>query len=323
MLARTTQTIRLFNSKRAFSSAVKISEEVQQALNDKKPVVSLESTIITHGLPFPQNLEMAQKVEQTIRDNGCVPATTAFIEGVPTVGLSAKDLDLLTQVKNVNKVSRRDVGYTIANKLHGGTTISGTMILSKLAGIKVFATGGLGGVHRDGENTMDVSADLEELSRTNVAVVCAGPKAILDIERTMEYLETKGVFVGTYGPKGTNVPGFYTTDSGVKSPYNFQDFTQAARTILETDKMGLGNGYLFCIPPPAEVALSSDFITSVVDEAVALAAKNGVKGKEITPFILSRVAEASKGVSVKCNVEFVFNNARAASELAVEYNKLV
>lgn len=310
-----------FVLKRSFTS-LHVSEELRQALLEKRPIVSLESTIITHGLPYPQNLLMARRVEQEIRNHGAIPATTAFINGVPKVGLDDNELELLANSSNAMKVSRRDIPYVMSQKLSGGTTISGTMILSNRTGIKVFATGGLGGVHRDGENTMDISADLDELGKTPVAVVCAGPKSILDIERTMEYLETKGVFVGTFGPDGTNIPGFYTRDSGVQSVYNFQNFHTAANIIKQGEMLNLKSGMLFCIPPPAEIALDSDFINRVIDQANHDAVRMGIKGKKITPFMLSRIAEETKGRSVKTNIEFVLNNARAAAQIATEYSKL-
>lgn len=310
--------IRQLGQLRCFSS-MHISEEVRNALNAGKPVVSLESTIITHGLPYPQNLEMALDVEKEIRSFGVIPATTAFIKGVPKVGLTKEDLEHLAQSNDVLKVSRRDIPYVMANNLDGGTTISGTMILSHKAGIKIFATGGLGGVHRNGENTMDVSADLDELGKTPVAVICAGPKSILDIGRTMEYLETKGVFVGTYGPEGTNIPGFYTRDSGVKSVYNFQDFKTAANVIKKGKEMGLDSGFLFCVPPPEGVALDSAFISGVIDKANKEAEELGIKGKETTPYLLKKIAEVTKGESVKSNIQFVLNNARSAAQIALEY----
>ncbi|CCH44330.1 hypothetical protein BN7_3892 [Wickerhamomyces ciferrii] len=308
--------------KRCYST-LKISEEIQQALVENKSIVSLESTIITHGLPFPQNLNMAQQVEKEIRLKGAIPATTAFINGIPKVGLNYNELEsLASSTSNATKVSRRDIPYVVSQKLNGGTTISGTMILSERAGIKIFATGGLGGVHRDGENSMDISADLDELSKTSVAVVCAGPKSILDIERTIEYLETKGVFVGTLGSSGTNIPGFYTRDSSVSSPYNFQNFKQAADIIHQGDLLKLNNGFLFCIPPPEEIALDSTFINGIINQANDEALAKGIKGKQLTPFLLSKIAQATKGESVKSNIEFVLNNARSATEIAIEYSKL-
>lgn len=201
------------------SSLFKVSEEVQQAISENKPVVALESTVITHGLKYPENLEFALQVEQTVRDNGAIPATVGFFSGQGVVGASTEQITQIAEAINDStkpvKVSRRDIGYVIANKLMGGTTIAGTMILAEKAGIQVFATGGLGGVHRGAEINFDISADLSELGRTPVGVICSGPKSILDIAKTMEYLETAGVHVSTYGPKGTNIPGFFANDSGV------------------------------------------------------------------------------------------------------------
>lgn len=301
-----------------------ISEEVKQALNDKiKPVVSLESTIITHGLPYPQNLAMAQDVEKAIRDNGGIPSTCAFIHGKPYVGLHPDQLSFLAEESSrgtINKVSRRDIGYTMANRLHGGTTIALTMILSHKAGIKVFATGGLGGVHKDGQQTFDVSADLTELGRTPVSVVCSGPKSILDIGLTMEYLETQGVFVGTYNDDGRpniQVPGFYCRESGIKSPYSFSSFSNAAEIIhYHNNVMGLDSGNVICIPPPHESALSSSFIDEIIARANQEAQANNISGKDLTPFLLANIARETNGKSVECNVKFVLNNAKAATEIA-------
>lgn len=306
----------------SFKCPITISPEVTQALNDRVPVVSLESTIITHGFPYPANIEMARAVEQKIRDNGCVPATCAFIRGEPIVGLSDTQLQYLSEQQNVNKVSRRDIGVTMAQKLNGGTTIAGTMILSHLSGIKVFATGGLGGVHRDGHITMDVSADLTELSRTPVTVVCAGPKLILDIPRTMEYLETQGVLVSTYNDDGrahVEVPGFFCRESGVKSPYSFSSWNEIAHVVHYLNNlMGIYSGNLICIPPLVDTALLSEFINEIIDSANFEAAERGVSGKELTPFLLQKIAKDTKGKSVKCNKEFVMQNAEAASKIATE-----
>ncbi|KAM9902059.1 hypothetical protein OXX79_004163 [Metschnikowia pulcherrima] len=299
---------------------LKVSPEISQAVHENKPVVSLESTIITHGFPYPENLEMARAVESKIREHGCVPATCAFIKGVPYVGLEDRQIEQLAATKGVNKVSRRDVGATMAQRLDGGTTIAGTMILSHLAGIDVFATGGLGGVHRDGHITMDVSADLTELSRTPVTVVCAGPKSILDIPRTMEFLETQGVFVGTYNDNGrekVDIPGFFCRSSGVKSPYTFSSWQEIASIVYSQNQvMGLSSGNLVCVPPPLESCLDSDMIESIISAANAEAAKKGIMGKELTPFLLSNIAAATKGKSVDCNRNFVINNAQAACEIA-------
>lgn len=312
------------------SLPVVISEEVQQAHSDKTaPVVSLESTIITHGLPYPQNLSMATEVEDLIRKKGAIPATCAFIDGVPYVGLSEEQLGRLAEsavLRTANKVSRRDIGYTLASKSLGGTTISLTMILSHLSGIKVFATGGLGGVHKDGHYTMDVSADLTELGRTPVSVVCSGPKSILDIGLTMEYLETQGVFVGTYndnGRKELEVPGFYCRESGVLSPYSFSSFSEAASIVHQsTNVMGLKSGNLLCIPPPEESALDSEFIDEIIANANEEANSRGISGKELTPFLLSKIAKDTGGRSVECNIKFVLNNAECASEISKELLRL-
>lgn len=297
-----------------------ISEEVKAALQDQKPVVALESTIITHGFPYPQNLEMATQVESKIRNNGCIPATCAFIKGVPYVGLTSEQIQYLAQQSNVNKVSRRDFGPTMAMKLDGGTTIAGTMILAHKAGIQVFATGGLGGVHRDGHITMDVSADLTELSRTPVTVVCSGPKLILDVPKTIEYLETQGVLVGTYndnGRKCVEIPGFFCRGSGVRSPYSFNDWNDIASMIYNHNQvMSLSSGVLVCVPPPEESALPSEFIDKIIENANEEAFAQGISGKELTPFLLKRIAQDTNGLSVKCNKEFVINNADASCKIA-------
>ncbi|OBA21486.1 hypothetical protein METBIDRAFT_78432 [Metschnikowia bicuspidata var. bicuspidata NRRL YB-4993] len=308
------------------SRTLRISPEVTQALQENVPVVALESTIITHGFPYPANLEMARAVERKIRDHGCVPATCAFLKGVPHVGLSDRQIENLAELKTANKVSRRDIGATMAQRLDGGTTIAGTMILSHMAGIDVFATGGLGGVHRDGHITMDVSADLTELSRTPVTVVCAGPKLILDIGRTMEFLETQGVFVGTYNDDGrarVEIPGFFCRSSGVKSPYSFSSWREMASIVHNQNRvMGLSSGSLVCVPPPSETALSSDLIDGIINNASMEALAQGVLGKELTPFLLAKIAAATGGQSVECNKQFVINNAEAACAIAKELGDL-
>lgn len=299
---------------------------LQTLAEKKKPVVSLESTIITHGFPFPANIEMAKKVEQAVRDSGAIPATCAFLKGKPVVGLTESQLEQMAALKAVNKVSRRDIGVTMAQGLDGGTTIAGTMILSHLAGIKVFATGGLGGVHKDGHITMDVSADLTELARTPVSVVCSGPKLILDIARTMEYLETQGVFVATLNDderQRVEVPGFFCRELGVLSPYQVVSWREAASIVHnQNNVMGLTSSNLFCVPPPKDVALSSDLMKRIIDDATAQAEAENILGKHLTPFLLSKVAEGSQGKSVECNKNFVINNAIAASHLAKELLEL-
>lgn len=294
------------------------SEEVQEALETRKPLVALESTIITHGLPFPTNLEMATTVENIIRNEGAIPATTAFIDGVAKVGLSSAELEALANRTETHKVSRRDISHVISRKLTGGTTISATMILAYMAGIKVFATGGLGGVHRGVSDHWDISADLEELGKTPVAVICSGPKSILDIPKTIEYLETQGCHVSTFNSDGgpVNVPGFFTTDSGVPSPFTFTNPFEAASTIHEGTKFGLNSGYLFCVPAAPEIAMDSRIVNSAIEFALIEARNHNITGKEVTPFLLKKVWEATGGDSVKTNVEFVKANALMGSRIA-------
>ena len=313
---------------------LRLTEEVRNALNLRKPVVSLESTIISHGLPYPQNIDMAVEVESILRDQGVTPATCAFIDGRPHVGLTQSDLLRFaeaSQLGKVHKVSRRDIGFVMANKLNGGTTISLTMILSHLAGIKFFATGGLGGVHRDnpGETSMDISADLTELGRTPVSVICAGPKSILDIPRTLEFLETQGVFVGTYNEDKKQVaqnelklPGFYTRESNVTSPFGFDTLEEAARIVFNQQLLNLQSGNVFCIPPPKDTALNNDFITLIIDKANEEAKENRISGKQLTPYLLSKIAKVTKGQSVHANISLVKNNALAAATIAKSYYAL-
>ncbi|KAI5963413.1 hypothetical protein KGF57_001291 [Candida theae] len=310
---------------------IRLSKEVKNALNLRKPIVSLESTIISHGLPYPQNLEMAQSVEDILREHKVTPATCAFINGVPHVGLSTSQIHQFAELPrdSITKVSRRDIGYVMANKLNGGTTIASTMILSHLMGIKFFATGGLGGVHRDvpGQFSMDVSADITELGRTPVSVICAGPKSILDIDKTLEFLETQGVFVGTFNEdrkpvSELKIPGFYCRESSVASPFAFGSFGEAAKIVHNQQLMSLQSGNVFCIPPPKETALESQFIDNIIDKANDKARVDGISGKQLTPYLLSEIASATKGKSVDCNISLVKNNARAAAVIANEYYKL-
>lgn len=313
----------MFKSIRLHYKKPLVSDEIRAALNSRsRPVVALESTIITHGFPFPENLDMAHKVEAAVREKGCIPATCAYIKGQGYVGLLPSQLAYLAEQKNVNKVSRRDFGPTIAQRLDGGTTIAGTMIMAHHAGIKVFGTGGLGGVHREGHISMDVSADLTELSRTPVAVVCAGPKRILDIARTMEFLETQGVYVGTLSQTGkADVPGFYCAESGVPSPYTFDSFKAAAEIIHAQNLMGLPSG-IFCIPPPEHSSLPSTFVDDIIERATREAYEKGISGKHLTPFLLAYIAKETNGRSVLCNLELVLNNVKAACDIATELLKI-
>ncbi|KAH3661786.1 hypothetical protein OGAPHI_005964 [Ogataea philodendri] len=307
---------------RAYS--VQVTSEIADCVKQKGPVVALESTIITHGLPYPANIEMAQSVEQLIRENGAVPATVGFVEGVPKVGLSVADLESMSVPGDKYKVSRRDIPFVMAKKLTGGTTIASTMILAHAAGIDLFATGGLGGVSRPFD-LMDVSADLDELSKTPVGVICSGPKSILDVPRTMEYLETKGVPVATFrdGQEKVNIPGFYTRDSGVASPFAVESIQDAVQMVYHgKDAMNLQNGYVFCVPPPENIALAPEYITRIIQETQQEALDRGVRGKQLTPFMLGRINERTDGMSVKCNIEFVRNNAVIAAKMACELSKL-
>ncbi|OLL22624.1 Pseudouridine-metabolizing bifunctional protein [Neolecta irregularis DAH-3] len=295
------------------------SKEVLQAKENANPVVALESTIITHGMPYPANLEMAKTVEQIIRENGAVPATVAIVNGNCHVGLNDSQLEILAQTgTKSHKTSRRDLAVVIARKLTGGTTVSGTMVLAHAAGIKVFVTGGIGGVHREGEHTMDISADLIELGRTPLAVVCAGSKSILDIQRTMEVLETNGVTVTTMGETGVQIPAFYARESGVLSPFNSPTITDVANLVYTNNILGLKSGTLICVPIPHEHAIPSSFINNIIDNALAKAKKLDIKGKDCTPFLLKEIAEATKGLSLKANIELVYHNAKVGSQIAME-----
>lgn len=337
--------LRFTSQIRRISSAIRLHPEIKHALDSNLPIVALESTIITHGLPYPANIEMAQSVESIIRSNGCIPATMGYIKGQAVIGCNEQDLEQMGDPNTPKmKISRRDICTAIGRKITGGTTIATTMDLCNRVGIDVFATGGLGGVSRPFE-LMDVSADLEELAKTAVAVVCSGPKSILDVGRTLEYLETKGVMVSTLiddhmftdlirsgrvkskmealdlikngETLNVNVPGFYIRDSGIPSPYVFEDAQTAARLIYASKyQMNLPAGQVFCIPAPKEVELDANVITKVIDESLAEAERIGICGKELTPFLLGRINKVTNGESVKCNVEFVKNNARMACEIA-------
>ncbi|KAK9721514.1 Indigoidine synthase A like protein [Popillia japonica] len=301
-----------------------LSEEVQHGLENGIPIVALESTIITHGMPYPQNIECALEVEDILRKKGVIPATIAILEGKIKAGLNKKELSFLGDIKTSNpiKTSRRDLAYVVAHKRNGGTTVSGTLIVAGKAGIPIFATGGLGGVHREAEKTFDISADLIELGKTPVAVFSSGIKSILDIAKTLEYLETQGVLVATYGDTN-DFPGFYTSKSGFKVPYNITDPREAALIIRTNKEINLGSGILFGVPVPEEYSLNKTELDNIITKALNQAENQGVSGKEITPFLLSRVAEATAGNSLKTNIALVKNNASAAADVAVELSGIV
>ncbi|KAF8424904.1 Indigoidine synthase A like protein-domain-containing protein [Tirmania nivea] len=306
----------------------KVSEEVRAALNARKPVVALESAIYTHGFPYPGNVALAQDIEGQIRKYGAVPATICVLDGVCRVGLDSKELVQIAETsgkKNTSKVSRRDIPYLTGMKLagknfNGGTTIAATMILAEMAGIKVFATGGLGGVHRGAESTMDISADLTELGRTNVAVISSGSKAFLDLEKTLEYLETQGVPVSTFGKHGERVefPAFYSRGSGLLSPNVVETAKEAAVIIHASHTLGLTSGQLFCNPIPKEFEIPTSEITAIIAESVEKARQEGVIGKDNTPYILARIKEKSGGSSISANKALVMDNARMGAQIAVE-----
>ncbi|MDU1412662.1 MAG: pseudouridine-5'-phosphate glycosidase [Clostridium sp.] len=297
-----------------------INPEVKAALKEGKPVVALESTIISHGMPYPKNVETALKVESIIRENGAIPATIAILDGVLKVGLTEEEVETLGKVPGVIKTSRRDIPFIVANKLNGATTVASTMIIAALAGIKVFATGGIGGVHRGAERTMDISADLEELSMTNVAVVCAGCKSILDIGLTREYLETKGVPV--IGFQTEELPAFYTRKSGFKVDYKVESEEELALALKAKWDLGLNGGMVVANPIPEEFEMDYDTINNAIEKAVKEAEEKGIVGKESTPFLLSKVKEITGGSSLESNIQLVFNNAKVGAKLAVELAKL-
>lgn len=297
-----------------------INPEVAKALEEGKPVVALESTIISHGMPYPKNVETALNVEKIIRDNGAVPATIAILQGRLKVGLTREEIEYLGQGKEVVKTSRRDIPFIVAKKLDGATTVASTMILANLAGIKVFATGGIGGVHRGAQETFDISADLQELANTNVAVVCAGAKSILDIGLTLEYLETQGVPVVGFGTD--ELPAFYTRKSGFGVDYRVDSAKELADALKAKWDLGLNGGLVVANPIPKEYQMDYDTITKVINEAVKEAKEKGIKGKESTPFLLSKVKESTGGESLESNIQLVYSNAKVGAQLAVELSKL-
>lgn len=298
---------------------LELSAEVEKALKEGRPVVALESTIISHGMPYPANVETARKVEQLVRDRGAVPATIAILDGKLKAGLSDEEIEFLGQATDVIKASRRDIPYIVSQGKNGGTTVGATMVVAALAGIKVFATGGIGGVHRGAEHTMDISADLEELGRTDVVVVCAGAKAILDLGLTLEYLETKGVPV--LGFKTDRLPAFWTNTSEFPVDYRVDNAKQVAEIADTKWNLDLRGGVLVANPIPAEHSMDADFINNAIQDALKEADAEGIHGKETTPFLLSKIKDITEGKSLESNIELVYNNARVASDIAVELAK--
>ena len=298
-----------------------ISPEVAEALKEGRPVVALESTIISHGMPYPQNVETALAVENIIRENGAVPATIAILGGRLKAGLTPEEIEYLGEKgQAVTKASRRDLAVLVARGEDGATTVTTTMMIAHMAGIEIFATGGIGGVHRGAETTMDISADLEELAMTPVMVVCAGAKSILDLGLTLEYLETHGVPVIGYGTK--ELPAFYTRHSGFGVDYEIDTPEELAQAFKVQHELGLKGGMLVTNPIPEEYSMDGETINRVIDEAVKEAADRGIHGKETTPFLLARIKDITGGDSLKANIQLVFNNARLAARTAAAYKKL-
>lgn len=299
---------------------LEINPEVAKAIEEGKPVVALESTIISHGMPYPRNVETALNVEKIIRENGAIPATIAILKGKLKVGLTAEEIEYLGKAKKVIKTSRRDIPFIVAKKADGATTVASTMIIAALAGIKVFATGGIGGVHRGAQETFDISADLQELAHTNVAVVCAGAKSILDIGLTLEYLETQGVPVVGFGTD--ELPAFYTKKSGFGVDYRVDSAAELAVAIKAKWDLGLEGGLVVANPIPEEYAMDYDTITKAIEDALKEAEEKGIKGKESTPFLLAKVKEITVGASLDSNIQLVYNNAKIGAQIAVELAKL-
>lgn len=299
---------------------MKINDDVLKALKENRPVVALESTIISHGMPYPRNVEVALAVEDIIRREGAVPATIGIIDGEPIIGMNPEEIEQFGKRKGILKVSRRDLPYVKANRLWGATTVAATMILANLAGIKVFVTGGIGGVHRGASETFDISADLDELSKTPIAVVCAGPKAILDIGLTMEYLETKGVLV--LGYETETLPCFYTRSSNIKLEYNVNSPLEIAKIIKAKDELKLDNGILVTNPIPEQYSLDHDAMEETINKAITKMKSLGIKGKEETPFLLKEIVELTHGESLEANIALVENNAKLGANIAIELAKL-
>lgn len=301
------------------SDYLDIHPDVENAIKNNEPVVALESTIISHGMPYPKNVETALMVEETVRSNKAVPATIAIINGKLKVGLTNDEIEFLATNEEVKKVSRRDLPITVAQKLSGSTTVASTMIIASLAKIAIFATGGIGGVHRGAENTMDISADLEELANTNVCVVCAGAKAILDLGLTLEYLETKGVPV--IGYKTSELPAFYSSESGFDVDYKIDSAQEIAEILKTKWDLSLDGGVLVTNPIPIAFELETGVMNDAINQAIIEADNNKISGKKITPYLLSKVNEITQGKSLEANIKLIQNNADLAAKIALHYSK--
>ncbi|MBO9419857.1 pseudouridine-5'-phosphate glycosidase [Labrenzia sp. R4_2] len=297
-------------------SLIVYSDEIRDALAANKPLVALESTIITHGMPFPRNVETARQVEADIRENGAVPATIAIMDGKIHVGLSDADLDRLAQAEDVMKCSRADLTFALATGRYGATTVAATMMAAHAAGIKVFATGGIGGVHKGAEQSFDISADLDELARTPVCVVCAGAKALLDIPKTLEVLETKGVPVVAYGTD--ELPAFWSRESGLSAPYRLDTPNEIGALLKVRENFADHGGVLITNPVPETDEIPRDEMSGFIDVAIKIAAEQNVTGKDVTPFVLGNILELTNGRSLDTNIALVRNNARLAARIAAE-----
>ena len=293
--------------------------DIKNALKNNLPIVALESTIISHGMPYPKNIETALMVEETVRSNNAVPATIAIIKGRLKIGLTEKEIEFLATNDEIKKISRRDLAVAVSQQLSGSTTVASTMIIAKLANIAVFATGGIGGVHRGAETTLDISADLDELSRTNVCVVCAGVKSILDIGLTLEYLETKGVPV--IGYKTSEMPAFYSTKSGFNVDYRIDAAADIANILKTKWNLSIDGGVLVANPIPIASELESSIMNEAINQAIVEANNEKITGKKITPYLLSKVNEITKGKSLNANIKLIQNNANLAAKIAVHYLK--
>lgn len=299
------------------SKYLEFSNEVAQALDSKQPIVALESTIIAHGMPYPQNVETALQVEACVRENGAIPATIAILNGKLKVGLTTDEIDYLGKKgREVIKCSRRDLPFVVSKGLDGATTVASTMIIAAMAGIRVFATGGIGGVHRGAAQSLDISADLQELAQTSVAVVCAGAKSILDLDLTLEYLETHGVPV--VGFQTDDFPAFYTRKSGLKVDYQVDTVEELAKTLQAKWDMGLQGGVVVANPIPEEFSMKPEIINRAIEKALEDSENQGIYGKELTPFLLARIEDITGGNSLQSNIQLVLNNAKLAALLAVK-----
>lgn len=299
---------------------VELSPEVAKAIEEKKPIVALESTIISHGMPYPENVKTAFECERIVRDNGAIPATIAILNGKLKVGLTEDEIDFLgKEGMKIQKTSRRDIAYNITNNINGATTVSATMYIASLAGIKVFATGGIGGVHKGAETSFDISADLEELAQTDVAVVSAGAKAILDLELTLEYLETKGVPVIGYQTK--TFPAFYSRESAFEVNFRIDTAEEIGDVFFNKLELGLRGGMLVANPVPKEYSLDYTEMAEVIDSAIIEMKELGIKGKETTPYLLGKIVELTKGKSLETNIALVYNNCELASKISKQIAK--